>query len=196
MRLPCIPLFLAVAIRPIVVDAHDKPSDIATPDGQLEVQSHLRVQERANGISDDERMSPVPEELISTALQDDMDILTPMIRRSGVLTHHEGSSDVTNMNLNARKRKIKMLDSQKEIHPKKGKRPKERLPAFLDDLYAAQKMEQSDKLDKAISLPETNTQRLFVQANKHFLKEEKDPKEVFDLYLLPYAKEELFNKVL
>ena len=37
--------------------------------------------------------------------------------------------------------------------------------------------------------------RRCLTANKHFFEEEKDPKEIFDLYLLPYAKEELFNKV-
>ena len=181
MRLPCILLFLTVAIRPVGVYAHGKPSGIVTTADQSEVQGHLRAQERANDQSDDERMSPVPEELISTGREYGIHILESFEVNSLI---HEGTSDVTNMN----------LDSQREMQPTNTKRPRELLPSFLEQLNNAQEMEESAKPDIDIFLPKTNKYRLLEQANKHFFRERKDPKIVFDLYLLPYAKEKLLSK--
>ena len=106
MRLICIPLFLAVAIRPVDAGAHAKPSDIVTTTGQLEVQGNLRVQEPAHDKSHEERMISGLEDLLLNALEEGAEFL----KSSEVNPrNHKGASDMTNMNLNTRKRAMEPL---------------------------------------------------------------------------------------
>ena len=57
MRVSCISLFLAVGARPVGVFAHVEPLDIAATDGQIEVQRHLRVQELTLDEDAEDRMA-------------------------------------------------------------------------------------------------------------------------------------------
>ena len=73
MRLPCVLIFLAVAICPAGVCAHAQTSDIVIRDGQSKFQRHLRVQERAYGEDVEERtfnpnaiLEDVPSQLVES----------------------------------------------------------------------------------------------------------------------------------
>ena len=106
MRLPCIPLFLTVAIRPVGAGGHAKPPGVVTTTGQFKVQGNLRVQESAHDKSDEERMNSGLEDLLLTALEEGAEFL----KSSEVNPrNHEGASDMTNMNLNTRKRAMEPL---------------------------------------------------------------------------------------
>ena len=188
MRLLCIPLFLAVAIRPAGVYAHAELSDVATTADQVEVQGHVRVQDRPNDKSDDERMNPV----ISKVLEDGIYILESSEKN---LIIHEGTSDVTTTNLNARKRKTKMLESQKKNPYKKGQSLDKQVSIFLGYVYAIQLREKSAKPKLSDLLPKRNRKDVILQANKFFKNAEKDPEQVFNLYLLPYAKKKVISKL-
>ncbi|UIZ23907.1 hypothetical protein KXD40_009574 [Peronospora effusa] len=56
MRLPCVPILLAVATRPVGVGARTEPSDVVTTVGQVGIRRHLRVQERTHDEDEEERM--------------------------------------------------------------------------------------------------------------------------------------------
>ena len=201
MRLPCIPLFLAVAIRPVGAGAHGKPSGVVTTTGQSEVQSHLRVQERVNDQSEDERMNSVLEEIISAMAEDGVQLLEDTKVNSW--DHegkgesdpwiHEGTSDATNMNLNVRKRKIEMPTS-----PKKKVRVFTPLAQdFYNKIIFARMANMDSGVDGIPHVPFTEVvpfgisphdlDTIVEEVNTAFLSENRDPTEVFELYGLQFA---------
>ena len=126
MRLLCIPLFLAVAIRPVGAGAHAKPSDIVTTTDQFEVQGNLRVQESAHDKSHEERMNSGLDFFL-TAIDDEAEFLKSLEVNP---RNHESASDMTNMNLDTRKRAIETLNSPE----KKSKTLSDEAQTFLDNL--------------------------------------------------------------
>ena len=133
MRLLCIPLFLAVAIRPVGAGAHAKTTD------KFEVQGNLRVQESAHDKSDEERMNSGLEDLLSTVHKEDEIYILESSEVSPSI--QKGASDMTNMNLNTRKRAIETLISPE----KKAKTLSDEAQTFLDNL---RKQERADMLER------------------------------------------------
>ena len=127
MRLLCITLFLAVAIRPVGAGAHAKPSDIVTTTDQFEVQGNLRVQESTHDKRDKERMNSGLEDFFLTAIDDEAEFLKSLEVNPRI---HEGASDMTNMNLNTRKGAIETLNSPE----KEATTLSDEAQTFLDNL--------------------------------------------------------------
>ena len=218
MRLPCIPLFLAVAIRPVNVGAHIEASDIVTTTGESEVQRHLRVQERTHENDDDRGIFTIDEIKILKFLEDVMGSFDDMVLKSRL---PDGASATTITSFNTRKRKAdQMLDSETKktdietivlnIQTKKAsilntiseyERTPFQVKLFVEWVKALEENATKKKGEEIISFADIikhfkKHQRytLMQRATMMFKENNWDPIEVFYLYQLNYAKDQLFKQ--
>ncbi|CAI5729851.1 hypothetical protein KXD40_009352 [Peronospora effusa] len=181
MHLPCVLILFAAVTRPEGVGAHVEPSDVVTSDGQVDFQRHLRVQKRAHGKDKEERMNSLNfgEKFISSnALEHAAEEFGIPILNSKPL---DGASDT----LNTVKRPADILEPEKRLAKKPFntfKRPADRLP---------EKNIRENLLKLATTEDMPNT---ILLKNANYLDMQKDPVEVFKLYGLQTAKDELFGK--
>ena len=215
MRLLCIPLIFAVANRPAGVSAHGGPLDIVTTTDQSAVQRQLRVQERAHTKDDDRSIFTIDKINTLKLLEDAMRTFDDMVLKSRLL---DGASATSITSLNTRKRKAdqmldiatKIPDIVLNIQTKKanilntidGKKSTSLNVKFLVEAIKAlednAKKEENEKIisfaDIMLHFKDHSPYRVMKHANKILAKNNWDPIEVFYLYQLNYAKDELFKQ--
>ncbi|CAI5709371.1 unnamed protein product [Peronospora farinosa] len=167
MRLPCIPIFFAVATRPMGVSAHAE-SDAVTTDGHYEVQRQLRVQERGHGEDVEERMIGLNfgEEFMNAAEETESTILNSApLEGESVITYVrpdtlKRQSDIVESDLRSAKKRKSVVNQflskaaeaeSLNTYTKEGEKPE----ISFDDV-----MSHFKKEDKAMLLTEANEDML------------------------------------